>query len=238
MVLGIINFFANTLWRNRANRKEERAKADLRARGVLAPARVVSAVKKSGRSNVDGTFIKIRYVLDVHPTNGAPFRAEFDHMSSRRGYTAIRGQIEGEAGKHVWVTYDPARPSDIIYEYDEQERVALMHEQQLNERRAAFVAAAEPLEPLRKSGAPGHGTIVQVDDLQLPFDQRGSSGMVLHVDVTPESGVAPYRATIPALIADIARAKFSQGRPVYVRYDPQAPQRVVLDAERNRTLPS
>jgi hypothetical protein len=237
MILEITDFVASTLWRNRANRKQAERDADLRARGVLAPAVVVSARTHMSRSNVDGRYLRIDYTADVYPNGGAPFRAEFHHWSERRGHTATMGELHGEAGKHIWVTFDPANPADMIFEYDEEQRVARAREADLDARRLAFNAAAEPLEVLREHGVPAHGVIVQADDLQLPYPARNSTAMLLHLEVTPQGG-APYQASIPALIGVPALAKYSAGRQVHVRIDPRDPSRFVLDSARNRSLPN
>lgn len=238
MIVELTDFLTSTLWRNRANRKQAARDAALRARGVLAPAIVVSAKTHQRRSNVDGEFIRIDYTADVYPHGAAPFRAQFRHWSARRSYTAVMGELAGEAGKHIWVTFDPSNPADMIFEYDEAERVARAQEADLDARRLAFNAAAEPLEALRELGQPAHGVIVQVDDLQLPYPRRDAVALVLHLDVTAAGHAAPYRATIPALITCSSLAKYSVGRQVHVRVDPRDPSRVVLDSARNRSLPS
>lgn len=237
MVLGIVDFVASTLWRGRANRKQQKKEAALRAKGVMAPATVVSAITRKKRSNVDGKFIHIAYTVDVQPEGAAPFRATFQHWSSRRGFTAIRGEIVGEAGKRIWVTYDPTNTADMIFEYDDSERESRLREADLDARRTVFNAEAEQLQLLKTSGSPAEATIVQVDDLDLPYPRRESTAFNLHLDVTPAGGQT-YRAVAPALINVAALAKYSAGRRVFVMFDPNDPQRVVLDSERNRALPN
>lgn len=236
-ILGVADWAASSLWRGRKRRQFEQEAAALRARGVTAPAVVVSAKHRGERSSDDGHEIRIRYTVDVHPPQAHPFRAEFDHWSQRRGYTAIMGEIQGEAGTHVWVTFDPADPSQMLYECTEAERAARAAEEQLEVGRGQFNAIAEPLEPLRTAGAPAEALIVLAEDLGLPYPRRQSTAMRLHVDVTPP-GAATYRAAIPALITVTSLGKYSAGRRVYVRVDPRDPQRVVLDSERNRSLPA
>lgn len=236
MLLDIVDYVASSLWRGRANRKQARKDADLRARGVLAPAVVVSARTHTSRKSVDGEYIKIKYVADVYPQGGQPFRAEFVHWSERHHYTAIMGEMVGEAGKQIWVTFDPSEPTDMMFEYDEEQRIRRWQEADLQARRSAFEAAAKPLEKLRDRGAEAHALIVHVEDLQIAYP--GTNGMALqfHVDVTPNGG-APYRTVVPAIVATASLPKYSVGRQVYVRFDPQDPRRVVFDSQRNRALP-
>lgn len=236
-IVGFFDWLASSLWGGRRRRRKAREDASLRARGVIAPATVVSATTYQGRSSDHGRQIKINYTVDVQPEHGPPFQAEFAHWSSRRGYTAVAGKLVGEAGTQIWVTYDPANPSEMMYEYSEEDRQRGAIEWSLDERRLAFNALAEPLEGLRTSGAPADAVIVLVDDLQLPYPRRESYAVRLHVDVTPP-GQPTYRATIPALLATSAASKYSAGRAVFVRFDVSDPGRVVLDSARNRELPA
>lgn len=237
VMLGIIDFFVSTVVRGRANRKQARKEAALRKRGVLAPAVVVSAHTRAKRSSVDGEFIRIDYTVDVHPDGAEPFRAEFRHWSERRGYTAIRNEIVGEAGRHIWVTYDPDDPDDMIFEYHEEERVAIEREADLEFRRGQFNVLLESVAPLREHGVPAEATIVGVDDPDLPYPRLESTGLHLHVDVVGP-GIGPRRVVMPALIGFVALDKYSAGRRVFVRVDPDDHDRVVLDSERNRLLPN
>lgn len=236
-IVGFFNWLASSLWGGRARRRKAREDASLRARGVIAPATVVSASTYQARSSDHGRQIKINYTVDVRPEHGAPFRTEFAHWSARRGYTAVAGKLVGEAGKQIWVTYDPENPTDMLYEYSEEDRQRGAIEWSIDERRLAFNALAEPLEPLRTSGAPADAVIVQVDDLQLPYPRRESFAARLHVDVTLQ-GQPTYRATIPALLSTSAASKYSAERAVFVRIDLDDPARVILDSTRNRDLPT
>ena len=74
-----------------------------------------------------------------------------------------------------------------------------------------------------------------MDDLDLPYPLKQSRGMRLYFDVIPQNG-EPFRSEGDALIAEIALEKYSAGTKVFVRYDPQNPERAVLDTERNKSL--
>jgi len=50
----------------------------------------------------------------------------------------------------------------------------------------------------------------------------------LTFDVTPDSG-DPFKAETQAAIADASRTKYSVGKMVYVRYDPNNKAQVALD---------
>jgi hypothetical protein len=235
-IFSVVEWATSSAWRGRKNRQHANDVERLRARGVTAPAVVVQAIVEGSRSNVDGHFTKIRYTVDVHPAGSAPFRTSFEHWSERRGYTAVAGEIQEMAGTHVWVTYDPADPSEMIYECTEAERAANQAEADLDARRLAFNAIAQPLEELRERGTPATAVVVGFEDLHLPYPRRQSGAIRLHVDVaTPNGG--SYGAVIPALIATAAYGRYATGRRVFVRVDAHRPDRVVLDSVRNRDLP-
>ena len=171
--------------------------------------------------------------MDVHPPQAQPFRAEFDHWSQRRGYTAIMGEIQGEAGTHVWVTFDPADPSQMLYECTEAERVARATEEQLEAGRAQFNAIAEPLEPRCSTGAPAEALIVLAEDPAC-------------VPTSPGDGHASPRGRRPARRCDLPGCDPSVD-PLHVAREvrrrtarPRAPTRRTcsgrLDKERNATL--
>ena len=123
----------------------------------------------------------------------------------------------------------------MIFEYEEKDRVARWQAAEVAARRAAFEAAAEPLEALRRRGAEAHALIVHVDDLQIPYPGRNGVAACFHVDVSTP-GAATYRALIPAIVAVGSLPKYSTGRQVFVRVDPHDPQRVAFDSDRNRSL--
>jgi hypothetical protein len=235
-MFGLVDWFVSFLFRRRRDRREAAARDALRARGITAPALVVGATMHQERRSEAGHQIRIKYTVDVHPPNAVPFRASFHHWADRRGYTTMLGELQGEAGKHIWVTYDPADPTQMIFEYEEAERAAKEAEALLDARRLEFNALAEPLDALRTTGTPAEAVVVQFEDLQLPYPRRQSTAVRLHVDVTSPGGDT-YRAVIPGLFATSAFAKYGEGRRVFVRVDPLDPQRVVLDSERNANLP-
>lgn len=235
-MLGVIDFFVSTVLRGRANHKQAKKDAALRAEGVLAPAIVVSASSHAKRSSVDGYFIRIDYVVDVYPDAADPFRAEFQHWSDRSGYTLVRNELVGEAGKHIWVTYHPDDPSRMLYEYTEEERLEREAEAELDERRRVFNESQWAIIDVREHGERATAVVVEAEDLQLPYPARNSRALMLHVDVMP-AGAPVHRATIPVLLMVPNLPKYAAGRQVHVLFDRADPRRVMLDAERNRSLP-
>lgn len=236
-VFTFFDWLIGSLFRGRKNKRVASEVAALRARGVIAQAIVVGASTHQSRQNEGGKQIKIDYTVDVYPQYGTPFRAAFSSWQHRTGYTAVMGELQGEAGQQIWVTFDPADPAQMIFEYSEQARVSGRAEGVIDERRAHFNAVAEPLDQLLTTGTPAQAVIQIVEDLVLPYPKRASTAMRLHVDVSPAGG-STYRAVIPCLVALTSLAKYSAGRQVFVRFDSSNPLRVRLDSERNLALPN
>ena len=59
--------------------------------------------------------------------------------------------------------------------------------------------------------------------------------MHLYFDVMPRDG-SVFRAEGDVLIGDAALDKYSVGKTVYVRFNPNQPEWAVLDSERNRSI--
>lgn len=220
------------------NKQQEKRGAEddtLRKRGVTASAVVVSARKGMERSPFGRKEMRIDYEIEVQPEGGAPFSQSFQYWTERRGYTAIAGQLVGEAGRKIWVTYDPHDPSQMIFEYYDEERKKIVEQQDLEKRRFEFNKLVEMNNEIRKAGEEAEALITHVEDLNLPYPLKASRGVRLNFDVLPKSGSA-FRSETYALIADASLAKYSTGKKVYVKFDPRQPEKAVLDSEKNKLL--
>jgi hypothetical protein len=82
-------------------------------------------------------------------------------------------------------------------------------------------------EQLRKTGEEARAKILTVSDMNIRVGDSGSM-FRLTFDVTPQIG-SPFKAETQAAIADTSREKYSVGRMVYVRYDPNNKAQVALD---------
>ncbi|MCB0103301.1 MAG: hypothetical protein H6635_07105 [Anaerolineales bacterium] len=207
----------------------------LRGRGITAPAVVVSARHTVSRSPNGRKEMRIDYEVDVQPEGRVPFRQSFQHWTAQRNYATVLGQLVGEAGRKIWVTYDPNDPSQMIFEHYDEEHSKIIEQRDLDIRRREFNKQNEGSNELKKNGLQAEAVITRVDDLDLPYPLKQSRGMRLYFDVIPQNG-EPFRSEGDALIAEIALEKYSAGTKVFVRYDPQNPERAVLDTERNKSL--
>lgn len=206
----------------------------LRKRGITAPAVVISARNIMERSPFGRREKRIDYEVDVQPEGRTAFRQSFQHWTERRNTTVILGQLAGEAGRKIWVTYDPNDPSQMIFEHYDEDHGKIVEQQELDKRRLEFNKLAEMNNDVRKTGEEAEAVILRAEDLNLPYPSRGSHGMRLYFDVFPKSGNS-FRSDTYALIADTSMEKYSAGKKVFVRFDPLKPERTVLDTERNRS---
>lgn len=234
-LLSFIGWLISGSMDNKRMEKRSAENAALRKRGVTAPAIVLSARSTMERSLFGRKERRIDYEVNVQPAGQAPFKHSFQHWTERRGYTAVKGQLVGEAGKKIWITYDPNNPSQMIFEHDDQEHERIISEQELNERRAEFNKLTEGNDALKVRGEQAVAFITHVDDLNLPYPLKKSRAVHICFEVTPSVGTV-FRAEGDVLIGESAFDKYSVGKKVFVRFDPQNTQWAVLDSERNRNL--
>lgn len=234
-LLLFIGWIISGVMDNKQQEKREAQNGALRKRGVTAPAIIVSARTVMARSSSGRKEIRIDYEVDVEPEARAPFRQSFQHWTERRNYTAIAGNIVGEQGKKIWVTYDPNHPSHMIFEHEDSEHEEIARQQDVDARRLKFNELTKFNEELKKTGEPAEAVILRAEDLDLPYPAKGSRAMKFYFDVFPASG-ASFKSEANALIGGAAVGKYSAGKRVYIRFDPRQPERAVLDTERNKTL--
>lgn len=234
-VLSFIGWVVSGMLDNKRQEKKSADLAALREHGILAPAMVISARDGMDRNVLGRKERQIKYEVDVMPEGRAAFRQSFVHWTEKRGYTAIAGQLVGEAGRKIWVTYDPNEPSRIVFEHYDEEHAKLVEQQDLENRRREFNKRTEGNEELKKTGEQATAIIIGVDDLNLPYPLKNSRAVRLYFDVMPRSG-SVFRAEANVLIGDVALEKYSVGKTVYVRFDHLNPQRAVLDSERNKSI--
>jgi hypothetical protein len=235
VIVGLAVWIVTSIIGRRKQAAQQTNHDDLRKRGVTAPAVIVSARKGMERTLYEKHELRIDYVVDVQPEGRPPFRQSFQYWSERRGFTAIAGELVGEAGRKIWVTYDPNNPSQMIFEHYDEEHQKIIEQQELETRRLEFNKLAQVNDEIRKVGEGADAVITRVDDLNLEYPLKGSRGMRLYFDVTPASG-AVFQSETYALIASTALEKYSVGKKLYVKFDPNKPDRVALDTEKNKSI--
>jgi len=230
-LVGVVIWLATSWLGLRKSAQKIMNNEDLRKRGMTAPAVIVSARKGLAQN----TRMRIDFIVDVQPEGKPSFRQSFQHWTERRGYSAVMNELTGEAGRKIWVTYDPNNPNEMIFEYYEEDHQKMLEKQELDARRLEFNKLTEGNEELKKRGQPAEAVITRVEDLELPYPAKKSRAMRIEFDVMPTTG-AKFQSEGNFLIGDVAIEKYSVGKKVYVRFDPLNPKIAVLDSERNKSL--
>lgn len=202
--------------------------------GIMAPGVIVSAkVLRSwggGKNRAPDGHV-LEYLVEITPENSSPFQAKINHEFHGGTYTSVFNEMISEHGRQVWVVYDPKYPTRAyLSHYNENHEEGV-----LNYRRGIFNKLTEGNEELKKSGVQAEAIITGIDDLNLPYPLKKGRAMHLYFDVMPRAGTV-FRAEGNVLIGDAALEKYSVGKTVYVRFDPNQPERAVLDSERNRSI--
>lgn len=199
----------------------------LKSGGVMAPAMILSARRIEG-SKTDHT---VDFEVEVQPEGRSSFRAGYRTIISQRSYTAVGGEMVGYAGRKIWVVYDPNNLSRMAFHHDDSQHEEFM----LDRRREEFNKLTAGNEDLKKRGEQAEAVITRVDDLNMPYPLKQSRAVHIYFDVTQKTG-AVFQAEGDFLIGDDAMQKYSVGKQVYVRFDPQNSKWAVLDSERNKSL--
>ncbi len=202
--------------------------------GIMAPGVIVAAkILKSwggGKNRAPGGH-ELEYLVEITPENGSPFQVKINHEFDGGTYTSIFNEMTSEHGRKVWVVYDPKDPTRAyLSHYDEKHEEGV-----LNYRRGIFNKLTEGNEELKKTGVQAEAIITGVDDLNLPYPLKKGRAMHMYFDVMPRAGTV-FRAEGNVLIGDAALEKYSVGKTVYVRFDPNQPEIAVLDSERNLSI--
>lgn len=210
------------------------------AGGVLAPAVIVSAkrvVSWGGLNRRDHSWHLIDFEVDVFSEGIPSFRTRFRNEIYRPSFVrANNEEMLKEHGRKVWVTYDPKNPQRAYLDHYDEDHETAMKDREINGRRAAFNKLTEGNEDLKIRGEQAEAIITRVDDLGLPFPSKNSRAVHIYFEVIPNVGGIPFQAEGDVLIGDAAVKKYSVGKKVFVRFDPQNPKWAVLDTERNRSI--
>jgi hypothetical protein len=212
--------------------RDQRAahKASLRKRGVTAPAVIVSARRNMFTLRPPGTASnerKLIFEVDVQREDRAPFRTTFQDWVHEFTFTYINMQRMDVVGRKIWVTYDPNNPSDMVFEYFDEDREKVLAANAWNERRAAFEKLNRENQKLFKTGVEAPAVILEAEDLDLAHQFDKAKVMRLKLEVTPKLG-SPYQAETQAMVAEASLAKYSVGKKVIIKYDPRDSTRVTL----------
>jgi hypothetical protein len=207
--LGIAGFFLFRMFKN-MNQNSGLIKT-----GVSASA-VIIGIQDTGVTMNDSP--QVRLTLQVTPADRPPFQAVATTFVGRLQVGMIT------PGASVMIRYDPNDTSKVAIES--------LGAPAANSGNVAAIQAAlqqqdQYYEQLRKTGEEALAKILTVSDMNMRVGDTG--GMFrLTFDVTPRIG-EPFKAETQCAIADTSREKYSAGKNVYVRYDPNNKAQVALD---------
>lgn len=185
--------------------------------GVPAPA-VILNVEDTGVSMNNS--MQARLTLQVSPVGRPPFQAVTTTFVNRFQVGLL---VPGAA---VQVKYDPNDISKVAVE-----SLGIggnMAGANLQSVQAAVLAQEQYYNQLRQTGEEALATIVLAEETNIRAAEGGSV-FRFTFDVKPRTG-DPFRAETQAAIADASRDKYTVGKQVYVRYDPNGDKKqVALD---------
>ena len=198
--------------------------------GVTAPA-VITSAKKTGMT--EASFVD--FEAEVKPADNPSFLVKFRDELYGDEYDVVGYDVVSEIGRKISVTYDPRDKTMAFLDHYDDEYEVSIKKMELIERRVEFDKLISGNEELKIRGEQAEAVITRVDDLKLSYPQKKSQAMHLCFDVAPKNGPV-FKAEGNALIVTTSLDKYSVGKRIYVRYDPQQPEKAVLDTARNKIL--
>jgi hypothetical protein len=207
--LGIAGFFLFRMFKN-MNQNSGLIKS-----GVPASA-VIIGIQDTGVTMNESP--QVRLTLQVTPADRPPFQAVATTFVGRLQVGMIT------PGASVMVRYDP---NDISKVAIESLGAPAANSGNIAAIQSALQAQDQYFEQLRKTGVEASAKILTVTDMNMRVGDT-SAMYRLTFQVTPSSG-EPFKAETQCAIVDTSREKYSAGKMVYVRYDPNNKAQVALD---------
>ncbi len=208
-VLGVTGFFLYRMFKGMSQN------SSLVKTGVSAPA-VILEVQDTGVSMNNS--MQARLTLQVTPSNRAPFQATATAFVNRFQVGML------VPGASVQVKYDPNDISKVAVE----SLGGAMGAANVQSIQAAVLAQDQYYNQLRQTGEEALATILTAEETNIRAAEGGSV-FRFALDVRPQMG-ASFKAETQAAIADASRYKYSVGKQVYIRYDPNGDKKqVALD---------
>lgn len=218
---GLIYYFniyrAKTLRGNKQARLKE-----LRARGITAPAIVISAKNGTVNSYSGNRRMKMTLEVEVEPEGRSKFITTFkDWLPVARPFVTWGDRPE-EVGKKIWVTYNPNDVAEILFEhYDKDHKHYLGY--------PAFLKIEKQNITIRKTGEEAIATILEIEDLDIvhSYEKEMRAVMRLKLEVTPKTG-EPFQAEAQNSFLRSGLHKYTVGKPITVKYNPQDKTQVAI----------
>jgi hypothetical protein len=161
---------------------------------------------------------QVKLTLQVTPAGRPPFQAVATTFVGRLQVGMIT------PGASVNVRYDP---NDISKVAIESLGGPAMGSANVAAIQAAMQAQDQYYEGLRKTGEEALAKILTVTDMNMPVGDTGAM-FRFTFEVTPRIG-EPFKAENQSAIMNTSREKYSVGKMIYVRYDPNNKAQVAID---------
>ena len=209
IVLGVTGFFLYRMFKN-MNQNSGLIKT-----GLSAPA-VIIGLEDIGVTMNESP--QVRLTLQITPADRPPFQATATTFVGRLQVGMIT------PGASVNVRYDPNDLSKVAVE---SLGAPAANSANVAAIQAAMQAQDQYYEGLRKTGEEALAKILTVTDMNM---RVGDTGAMLRFtfEVTPKVG-EPFKAENQSAVLNASREKYSVGKMVYVRYDPNNKAQVALD---------
>jgi len=211
----------------RKNKKSNVNRNDLRLNGITERAIVISARNNyaTGTRSSGATQANVTFAVEVQPVNQPPFLAKFTELLPISADERFMwGERPGEAGKKVWVSYDPNNKSRMILDhYDDNHEWAM--------KRREFEKIDRRDERIRNNGQDAVAVILEAEDLNLATKNEKNSFNQsiwrLKLQVMPGKG-EPYEGVTQGLFSNNGLQKYTAGKKVKVKINPQDKSQIAL----------
>lgn len=224
IVLAVIGL--NLYGSRRRNQQDQARKDEIRKKGVMAPAVVISAKNGIMRGPKNGSQkMFIKYHVEVQPEGRPVFEAEFqDWVSIGLGPSSSLGYRKEDVGRKIWVTYDPNDTSQVIFEHYDSNHNYIIY-------RSAFERMEQRNKEIRQTGEEAPAVILEAEDMKITNpverDHLQQTIMRLKLEITPKND-SVYLAETQGLFANTSLDKYSVGKKVYVKFNLQDKTQVAL----------
>jgi hypothetical protein len=224
LVVWILRF--NTQDAKKYNQQREEKTNALRKKGITAPAVIRSARDGIVKGSKNNQRMLVSFDVEVQPEGRPAFQTSFQDWIGISQYTAFVAGSERtkDAGRKIWLTYDPNDVSQIMFEYYDENRRYMLG-------RPIFEQMEKRNKTIRETGSEALAVILEAEDLELANviekDHLQQTVMRLKLEITPQNQ-EPYKAETQALIANASLHKYTAGKRVYIKFNQQDKTQVTL----------
>ncbi|MBK8825088.1 MAG: hypothetical protein IPN58_21525 [Anaerolineales bacterium] len=224
LVIGLILAIGGWIFYSNKNHRQgiQLKLKDLRKRGITAPATIISAKNGTVNSGSGNRLMHMTLEVEVQPEGRSKFVATFKDWLPVGRHFVSWGDRPEEVGKKIWVTYNPEDVTEMLFEYHDKDRKYFLGY-------PAFAKLEKQNVVIRKTGEEAIATILEVEDLELvhSYHKEMKSVLRLKLEVTPKAG-EPFQAEVQNTFMNAGLHKYTVGKKVTVKFNPQDKTQVAL----------